>query len=133
MTRWKASVSNHANWSVTRTMRVVPVIELFDEATQAKILAAASSHGMSVHREPDPDMSRWPWYRRLPCISGGGLLWHGMVSVLDITVHYFMLYLPGIGVLYTEFIMECDEIWGAGILIALERIYSICPGGVIEL
>lgn len=35
---WKSSLEQSANWSVTRTLRVVPVIKLFDEETQKKIL-----------------------------------------------------------------------------------------------
>lgn len=41
VTRWKASLGNHANWSVTRTLRVESVIDLFDEDMQARIIAAA--------------------------------------------------------------------------------------------
>lgn len=41
VTRWKASLNNPANWSVTVVLRVESVIDLFDEATQNKILDVA--------------------------------------------------------------------------------------------
>ncbi len=50
--QWKSGLAQSASWAVTRTLRVVPAINLFDEETQKKIWATnyqASSFKLYVY------------------------------------------------------------------------------------
>jgi len=56
VTRWKSSLSSPANWCLTRITRVESTITLFDEATQARIMACApqsyNSQSSKVYETP---------------------------------------------------------------------------------
>jgi len=66
---WRASLANPVNWSVTRTLCVDSVINLFDEATREKILASVPQAAVEPEISVVP-VSKVPLHRLFSPRSG---------------------------------------------------------------